>query len=208
MKFVLFVEGYTEEKAIPGFLKRWLDVRLSQRVGIQAVRFEGWPELIRELPDRTQMYLESPKAAEIIAVIALLDLYGPSIYPNYLESADQRLLWATKELESRVGRQRFKLFFAVHEAEAWLLSNAELFPTAIKKALPARILYPETVNFDEPPARLLDRLYRDKLQRKYKKVTDGKELFDQLDPQIVYQKCPHFRQMMDTMLQLAKDAGL
>ncbi len=208
MKFVLLVEGYTEQKAIPGFLKRWLDVRLSQRVGIQVVRFEGWPELIRELPDRTQMYLESPKAAEIIAVIALLDLYGPSIYPNHLESADQRLLWATKELESRVGHQRFKLFFAVHEAEAWLLSNAELFPTAIKKALPARILYPETVNFDEPPARLLDRLYRDKLQRKYKKVTDGKELFDQLDPQIVYQKCPYFRQMMDTMLQLARNAGL
>ena len=56
------------------------------------MRFDGWPELISDLPDRAQMYLESPKAAEIIAVIALLDLYGPSIYPNHLESADQRLL--------------------------------------------------------------------------------------------------------------------
>jgi hypothetical protein len=31
MKFVLFVEGYTEKKALPEFLKRWLDPRLSQR---------------------------------------------------------------------------------------------------------------------------------------------------------------------------------
>ena len=74
MKFVLLVEGYTEQKAIPAFLKRWLDVRLNQRVGVQIVRFDGWPELISDLPDRAQMYLESPKAAEIIAVIALLDL--------------------------------------------------------------------------------------------------------------------------------------
>ncbi len=29
MKFVLLVEGYTEQKAIPAFLKRWLDVRLN-----------------------------------------------------------------------------------------------------------------------------------------------------------------------------------
>ncbi|MBK6430745.1 MAG: DUF4276 family protein [Anaerolineae bacterium] len=207
MKFVLLVEGYTEQKAIPAFLKRWLDVRLNQRVGVQIVRFDGWPELISDLPDRAQMYLESPKAAEIIAVIALLDLYGPSIYPNHLESADQRLLWATKELESRVGRERFKVFFAVHEVEAWLLSNSELFPTVIRKALPAKITYPETVNFDEPPGKLLDRLYKDRLRRKYKKLTDGKDLFDQLDPQTVYNKCPYFRQMMDTMLQLAKDAG-
>jgi hypothetical protein len=44
MKFKLFVEGYTEQKAIPAFLKRWLDAHLEKRVGIQAVRFEGWQE--------------------------------------------------------------------------------------------------------------------------------------------------------------------
>ena len=38
MKFVLFVEGHTE-RAIPEFLKRWLDPQLSQRAGIQTVRF-------------------------------------------------------------------------------------------------------------------------------------------------------------------------
>ncbi len=33
MKFKLFVEGYTEQKAIPAFLKRWLDVQLDKRIG-------------------------------------------------------------------------------------------------------------------------------------------------------------------------------
>jgi len=50
MKFKLFVEGYTEQKAIPAFLKRWLDVQLDKRIGIQAVRFEGWQELVKDTP--------------------------------------------------------------------------------------------------------------------------------------------------------------
>jgi len=29
MKFILFVEGYTEDKALPQFLKKWLDPRLK-----------------------------------------------------------------------------------------------------------------------------------------------------------------------------------
>jgi predicted ATP-dependent endonuclease of OLD family len=37
VKFVLFVEGETEQKVLPGFLKRWLDTKLEERVGIQAV---------------------------------------------------------------------------------------------------------------------------------------------------------------------------
>ena len=45
MKFILFVEGHTEDKALPAFLKRWLDPRLESPVGIQTVRFDGWPEL-------------------------------------------------------------------------------------------------------------------------------------------------------------------
>ena len=41
MRFILFVEGYTEDKALPAFLKRWLDARLTSPVGIKVVRFEG-----------------------------------------------------------------------------------------------------------------------------------------------------------------------
>ncbi len=46
MRFILFVEGYTENKSLPQFLKKWLDPRIKKPVGIRTIRFEGWPELL------------------------------------------------------------------------------------------------------------------------------------------------------------------
>lgn len=40
MRFILFCEGHTECKALPAFLKRWLDPKLSSPVGIKPVRFD------------------------------------------------------------------------------------------------------------------------------------------------------------------------
>ena len=208
MKFVLFVEGHTEKKVIAPFLKRWLDPHLQQRVGIQVVRFDGWPEMVDDLPTKPRMYLHGPLAGKIIAVIALLDLYGPTIYPDHLTSARERMNWAVEELENRVGEERFRMFFAVHDVEAWLLSEPDLFPSSVARALPGRIQQPESVDFDDPPAKLLERLYREKQKKHYKKVIDGSVLFEKLSPDRVYEKCPVFRQMMDEMLALAKSAGL
>lgn len=60
MKFVLFIEGYTE-RAVPKFLKRWLDDKLSRPVGVQAVRFEGWAEMVKDAPLKAGLYLNAPK---------------------------------------------------------------------------------------------------------------------------------------------------
>ena len=40
MNFALFVEGPTE-RAIPAFIKRWHDPRLTRPVGVKPVRFHG-----------------------------------------------------------------------------------------------------------------------------------------------------------------------
>src|SRR5436190_10096806 len=128
MKFILFVEGYTEDKALPAFLKRWLDNRLPRRVGIKPVRFEGWAELRREVKRRTHLYFSSREAEDIIAVVALLDLYGPTFYPPHLTTASEKYNWAKEEIEKEVDHPKFRQFFAIHETEAWLLSQPELFP--------------------------------------------------------------------------------
>lgn len=94
----------------------------------------------------------------------------------------------------------------MHEIEAWLLSDASLFPTDVKKASPKKA--PETVNFDTPPAKLLGQLYESKLKRTYKKVTDGENFFPKLSPEVAVEKCPYLKQMLEKMLDLAKDAGL
>ncbi|PYS77020.1 MAG: hypothetical protein DMF67_12680 [Acidobacteria bacterium] len=205
MRFVLFVEGDTE-RALPAFLKRWLDPKLPRRVGITPVRFTGWAELRREVRKRAHLHLNGPQADEIIAVIALLDLYGPDFYPAHLTDAGERYDWAKSEIEREVGHAKFRQFFAVHETEAWLLSQPELFPAEVRRGFPSRVDKPETVNFTEPPAQLLGRLYRDGLRRAYKKIVNGKELFDRTDPDIACNKCPRLKELLDEMLRLAQEA--
>ncbi len=104
MKFILFVEGHTENKAIPSFLKQWLDPKLSKPVGIKSVRFEGWPELVKDSPTKANLYLSQDS---VIAVIALLDLYGPTIYPDNENTAKKRYLWAKRHLEKKLIRKTF-----------------------------------------------------------------------------------------------------
>ena len=100
------------------------------------------------------------------------------------------------------------MFFAVHEFEAWLLSQPTIFPRDIVATLPGKIAQPETVDFDEPPAKLLDRIYKARTKRTYKKTTYGKELFAKLDPLVAVKKCPRLNEMLTEMLRLAKGAGL
>lgn len=208
MKFVFFVEGQTEDKLLPAFLRRWLDARCTPRVGVKTVRFDGWAELRRDVVRKAHRYLNSADAPEIIAVVSLLDLYGPTFYPPHLTSVDARYEWAKAKIESEVNHMKFRHFFAVHELEAWLLSEPELFPPEVRGGFPGRHAQPETINFTEPPAKLLERLYTTKLHRKYKKTTNGAELFARLTPETARDKCPRLREMLDELLRLAEGAGI
>ena len=208
MKFILFVEGHTEHKAVPAFLKRWLDSRLRQPVAIKSVRFDGWAELVDDVSKKAHFYLNGSDHADVIAVISLLDLYGPTIFPPHCHSADDRLRWGKDHLEGKVNHKRFRHFFAVHETEAWLLSDPNIFPREIRDRMPRNSATPEKVNFNSPPAKLLDSLYSQANQSSYKKVVYGKQLFAKLDPDIACQKCPALQTLLNEMLHLAESAGL
>jgi hypothetical protein len=95
LRFVLFVEGETEHRGIAGFLSRYLNPRLKQKVGIKVVGFSGWPDLVDHLPHKVHTTLNDPKhASDTIALFALLDLYGPTFYPGHARTATQRIAWA------------------------------------------------------------------------------------------------------------------
>jgi hypothetical protein len=98
--------------------------------------------------------------------------------------------------------------FAVHELEAWLLAEPKGFPERVRKALPGKCSKPETINFNEPPAKLLDKLYKAKLKKGYRKIVDGVDLFSKLDPTTACEKCPQFRALLNDLLRLSKEAGL
>ncbi len=229
MRFVLLVEGDTEDETLKGFFGRWFDKKvqqglLKQNPGIRIVNLKNGPAVIRDTPGKVNFYLNGPDKDKIIAVIALLDLYGipPNFYSSQPEvanaAAQQRYSWAKNYIESNVKAQspnlyaKFRQFFAVHEVEAWLLSDPAnpKFPNEVKKILKARrgIAQPETVNFNHHPAVVLNEAYLRATRRRYNKLVNGKELFEALDPDIAYNKCPHLKEMLDEMLKLAKAAGL
>jgi hypothetical protein len=77
------------------------------------------------------MHLEGPDKNEVIAVISLLDLYGPTFYPDHLKKSKERYDWAKNDIEGKVNQAKFFQFFAVHEVEAWLLSEPNIFPADV-----------------------------------------------------------------------------
>ena len=204
MKFILFVEGYTEQKVIGDFLKRWLDPKLSKPVGISTVRFDGWPELVKDSPTKAGLHLGQPK---VIAVISLLDLHGPTFYPPTVTDVKERYKWGKQHMERLVDQKRFVHFFAVHEIEAWLLSDPSIFPVPLRKDVAAVSHNPENVNDIEPPSKRLNRIYNQNRGKNYRKVVDGEALFKKLDPEIAYEKCPYLKLLLDKMLELATDSG-
>jgi len=208
MRFVLLAEGDTEKQAIGDFLKRWLDPQLSEPVGMKVVNFKGNAQLVRKIVAKGRDYLDGPDASEIVAVIGLLDLYGLDIYPAGCTSVQDRFHWAVQHFEEQVNRPKFRMFFAVHEFEAWILSQPDILPRSVLDVLPSSAEQPEVVDFNRPPARLLNELYRSQTGKSYKKTTYGKQLFGRLDPAVAVQKCPHLKSMLEEMLQLAKEAGL
>lgn len=90
--------------------------------------------------------------------------------------------------------------------EAWLLSDVDIFPPDVRKDLTAGSNAPEQVNFNNPPAQVLKRAFRDRLGRRYRKAVDGPNLFRLLDPDRAYAKCPYLKAMLESMLALAKQA--
>jgi hypothetical protein len=180
---------------------------LPKPIGIKIVGFEGWSDYYDEIAKKVELNLSGKAGADVAGAIGLLDLYGPTFYPRDKVSAGERYAWAKAHLEQKVGHPRFHQYFATHETEAWLLSEPSILPKPVETALPGKCARPESVNFDEPPAKLLERLYRDKLRKSYKKVIDGANLFQSLAPEVAYGKCPHLKEMLDEMLDLARGAA-
>jgi hypothetical protein len=206
VRFVLFVEGKTESVGVGNFLKRWLDPRLPQRVRMTPIKFNGVSDYCGEVAKKARLHLSSARANDVIAGVGLLDLYGLDsalTFPPGIASPQQRWDWAKRELETLVGHPKFRQYFAAHETEAWLLSDKNIFPANVRRDLTAGSNAPEQVNFNNPPAQLIIRAYRDRLGRRYQKAVDGPNLFASLDPDLACAKCPHLKIMLDEMLGLA-----
>lgn len=161
MKILLFTEGHTEYKALPEFINRILEKLINKSIKIDAVNFGSKDNLINDSPKKVKWHLERDIQNEIIAIISIIDLYRAFDTPEYEALADieQKYDYVKNKIESSVNNPKFAHFSSVHEVEAWLLSDPEIFPAAIRAYISEKSQKPEDVNFDQPPAKLLDRLY-------------------------------------------------
>lgn len=214
MKFRLIVEGHTEQSAVPGFLRRWLHARnsLPVRVGIDVTNLKGGgQELFDRIVTKAEYYLRGGgQDPTTIAVLAMLDLYNPSFDKLWkqagLSTADDRYAWAVKHISDSVNHDQFRMFFAVHEVEAWLLSQPGHLRVKLSKPDLAKCSLPERINFVTPPSKWLNQRYNRDLKRNYRKIVDGNQLFSKLEPDVAYDKCYYLRKMLDEMEALAVNA--
>lgn len=204
MKIILLVEGETEKKALPQFFRRWLNGKIDPLPAIHTVNAKGCDNHLKECALKASMYL---KENDVAAVFGLLDLYGPKSIPGHCKTTQEKCAYLRERLEKEIDSPRFKQHFAVHELEAWLLSQPDIFPIEVKRAFPGRITSPEQVDSTEPPAKLLTRLYRERIKRDYKKTAHGVELFSRLDPNVAYAKCPALAALLNDMLACLKIAA-
>jgi len=201
VKIILRVEGQTEQKALPQFFRRWLRGKVDPLPGVHLVNTKGCDNHLKECATKASLHLKKP---DVIAVFGLLDLYGPKSIPPHCKTPQEKCDYLRERLENEIGSPRFKQHFAIHELETWLLSDPDIFPSEVKRALPGKVAYPETVDSAEPPAKLLTRLYREKTRRDYKKTAHGAELFSRLDPEKARAKCPALAALLDDMLAFAQ----
>lgn len=206
-QILLLVEGETErgkaqQPTLPEFFHRWLDPQLpdGRKVGVKAHCFRGVNKYEKDFVQVTKDHLDSGGAQ---FVVGLLDYYG--LPPSFTQGAEgesvhARIRRATQFCVQQVPaglRHRFRQHFAVHETEAWLLSDPGLWNERVRTAIKGRP--PETINLAEPPAQLLARCVKD-----YKKTTAARSKFPQLDPQRAYEACPYLRLLMHDLLTIAR----
>lgn len=203
LKFIVLAEGHTEQRVLPDFLAKWFLTRFTATAEFDIICLEGCSNFKKKAHKRAKDYLEKP---EIIGVIGLLDLHGPDFYASNCTTIDEKYAWAVEYFEGLVKDARFRMFLAVHEIEAWLFSQPDVFPESVRMAVQNQA-EPETIDFEKPPSRLLNEFYDETLRRDYKKVTDGALLFDKLDPSIAYGKCPYLRKLLDGIASLAINFG-
>jgi hypothetical protein len=89
---------------------------------------------------------------------------------------------------------------SVHEVEAWLLAEGECLAKRLKDAKIQPNPNAETLNFDNPPSKRIDNLFKHhRYNDGYHKINDGIALFKCLQFGSVYKTCQYFREFYDEL---------
>lgn len=206
MRIMVLAEGSTERTALEPFLHRAVRSRTQASVGISVVDGRGASKLRKDLLQRVTAYLDASQRSQIAGVVALFDLISPpELFARSSGTSEFRMDAACKEIEREVSDDRFRMAFACPETEAWLFAVPAIFPQRVRSLLTERLTNaPEAMT--GKPSEELNLLYLRGLNKAYRKTIDGRNLFAKLDPTQVAERCPRFKMLIDTIVELAERA--
>ena len=198
-RIAIIVEGATETMFKPA-IRRFLQTTLAG----QMPRLDFVPQDGRLPKGPALCRLVRNLLRDHNAVVALTDVYTGTTPPDFTNAAD-----AKRQLRAWVGEEpRFHPHAAQFEVEAWLLPYWPRIQKVAGSTRGAPPGSPETVNHDQPPARLLNAVFgAGTTKRRYSKTRDGSAILRDQNIEVAAAACPELRAFLDTLLQIAKAAS-
>lgn len=150
----------------------------------------------------------SLKTTGVLAAFALVDLKGTSVnYPASSTSYIDKARFVKEHLKGFLSglseADRFYPHVAVHDIETWILADRGAVTNYFRiSTVPYLADCPEAIDFNRPPSYILGDLFKSN-GLVYRKTVHGPELFSTVDFDIVYNKCPHFKDFVDDLIKVA-----
>ncbi len=200
----MLCEGDTEEIAIRHFVRRQWEADSLSAVGLHPINLNG---KLEDIFDYAPRYARD---AQVVAVFALVDLYGMNrVKHDDLDDLDAKVARVTRWLNDGLPaglRQCLHPHVSVHEVEAWLLAEGKCLALRLRDNSIEPDPQAEVRNFLEPPSRRLDALFKSHRQGDgYRKIKDGTPLWKCADFAIVYKMCRYFRLFYDDLKAVAQE---
>ena len=214
-QIVILCEGDTEEFAVKLFIRRqWeaqddKDAKPPKPVGyLKPIGFKT-VNLDAHLEDIFKFVPEYRKNQKVLAVFTLIDLYGTEqVKHGAKDDLAQKVENVKKWLRDGCGEDGEGFFYphvSVHDLEAWLLAEGEALSQRLQKRIdPDKNA--EKRNFQTPPSKRINAIFRQHRGEGYRKTIDGKALFERLKFHPVYDTCDFFRAFYDELRRVGQAA--
>jgi hypothetical protein len=200
-KIVVLCEGDTEELALRYFIGRQWQADGLSRVGLKGIDLGGKPQDVGKYAMR---YLGE---RETLAVFTLTDLQGTTLIQHKpsddLERKVSRMReWLRAQIED-ADSSRFFPHVCVHQTEAWILAEGHALATRLRDPALKPDIGAESKNFENPPSKRLNDLFRHRGRPGYHKIIDGRPLFEKMEFEPVYKSCHYFQGFYDDLKKAA-----
>lgn len=205
-EIIILCEGTTEKIAVDSFFKNLLKKEDLGTIKLRAINLKGKTK--KDIPKKTQRYYLDEKPRPI-AVFTLIDLYGFNIKYGTKDSLGEKVDRVTKWLRDEVKKRAkgipenfFHPHVSVHEIEAWFFAEGK----ALKERLGASIKpdpKAEEKNFDNPPKKRINRLFRENIGKSYREKLDASSLFKNLNHNTLHNNCFYYRKFYDDLVNTA-----